>query len=75
MRLAQYLEGKNKSAFARAIGLKHEQAIFAYLPRRDGRPPRRTPSRALALRIVAATEGAVTLEDLFAAPPPRREAA
>jgi len=65
MTLAEYLAGKNKAAFARAIGLKHSQSLHALLPGKNGQKPRRTLSAALAKRIVAATDGAVTYEDLF----------
>lgn len=64
--LAEYLKGKNKSEFARKLGLSHTQNLFDYLPRRDGRPPRRKMTADLARRIVKATEGALDFNALLA---------
>lgn len=73
-KLLKYLEGKNKSEFARRLGFKHAQNFFALLPRRDGRPPVKGIGVKTARRIVAATGGEVTFEDLLGAQPARKAA-
>lgn len=75
--LEAYLEGRNKTAFALACGFKHSQQLFAYLRRKDGRPPRKRIGATVARRFVRASDGVLTLEALLAepAPAPQREAA
>lgn len=75
--LEAYLEGRNKTAFGRACGFKHGHQIYAYLRRKNGGPPFKRIGAAVALRIVRASGGELTLEALLAdtAPPDQREAA
>jgi len=73
--LADYLDDKNKSEFARRLGFRHTQALFDYLPRRDGRPPRRAMTAQLARRIVALTGGDVDYNALFGPIPSQKAAA
>jgi len=77
--LETWLEGRNKSAFARACGFKNTQQLFHYLRRKDGRPPVKRIGLKTARRIVRASEGAFTLEALLGepqpAPPAQQEAA
>ena len=63
--LADYLKDKNKSAFARKLGLPYTQMLFDYLPRRDGRPPRRKMTAVLARRIVDVTGGELDFNALL----------
>lgn len=72
--LLDWLKGRNKSAFARTIGI-HPNTLFHYLPRRDGRPAPRTMTVHVARRVVAATNGAVTFNDLFGTIEPAQAAA
>lgn len=75
--LETWLEGRNKSEFARACGFKNTQQLFHYLRRKDGRPPVKRIGLKTARRIVRATNGALTLEALLAEPAamPQQEAA
>lgn len=65
--LAAYLEGRNKAAFARALGFKFTNNLYKYLPGRDGRPPARKITAKLAARIVAATNGELDYNKLLSA--------
>lgn len=66
-KLAEYLKDKNKSAFARAIGLTHTGDLYKYLPGRHGAPARRRIGGEMARRIVRAANGDLTFEDLLGA--------
>lgn len=65
MTLDEYLIGKNKRAFGRAIGLAEPSNIYGYLRGRDGGAPRKRFSRKFAQRVVAETGGAVTFNELY----------
>lgn len=75
--LEAYLVGRNKTAFGKACGFKHGHQIFAYLRRKNGAPPLKRIGAAVALRIVKASDGALTLDALLAPPeaPPQQQAA
>lgn len=75
--LEAYLEGRNKTAFGRACGFKHGHQIFAYMRRRNGKPPLKRIGADVARRIVRASAGALTFEALLGEPemPPQQEAA
>lgn len=73
--LAAYLDGRNKAEFARRCGFPEAQRLYHYLPRKNGKPPLRRMSREVAERIVAASAGALSFNDLFGYAPPAREAA
>lgn len=65
MTLDDYLQGKNKRAFGRTIGLAEPSNIYRYLRGRDGTEPRQRFSRKFAERVVEATGGAVTFNELY----------
>lgn len=76
--LEAYLEGRNKTAFGRACGFKHGHQIFAYVRRRNGKPPLKRIGADVARRIVRASGGALTFETLLGepeTPPAQQEAA
>jgi hypothetical protein len=73
--LAAYLKGRNKADFARRCGFAEAQRIYHYLPRKNGKGPLRRMSRDVAERIVAASHGALSFNDLFGYEPPHAEKA
>lgn len=73
--LAAYLKGRNKAEFARQCGFTWAQSLYHFLPRKNGKGPLRRMSRDVAERIVAASGGALSYNDLFAYVPPSQEAA
>lgn len=65
MTLRQFLRDRNMSVVAlqAAIGVRSRNTVYRYLRGEQ------VPRREIALRVVAATGGAVTLDDLYGAAP------